>query len=66
MQKLCNGDPYRPIKVECWAFGKNSTHKSMGECQVTIDEIKRGTKSWTLIKKKKSGQVKNKGSLFLK
>lgn len=31
MQKLCNGDPHRPIKVECWAFGKNSKHKAMGE-----------------------------------
>ena len=31
MQKLCNGDAYRPIKVECWAFGRNSNHKSLGE-----------------------------------
>lgn len=66
MQKICNGDPYRPIKVECWAFGKNSTHKSMGECTFSIDEIKKGRKKWSLIKTKQSGDKKDKGDLILK
>jgi hypothetical protein len=49
MQKLCNGDPYRPIKVECWAFIKNSDHKIMGECTFTVDEIKTANKrQWEL------------------
>ena len=66
MQKLCNGDPLRPIKIECWAFGSNSKHKSMGECQITIDDIKRNQRQWNLVKTKKGGSKKTKGTLFLK
>lgn len=65
MQKLCNGDPKKLIKLQCWAFGRNSTHISMGEFTFTIQDIQNGRRSWQLIKKKKNGTIKNKGTIKL-
>merc|ERR1711879_277267 len=60
MQKLCNGDPTKLIKLQCWAFGRNSTHISMGEFTFTIQDIQNGHRSWRLKKKKKNGTIKDK------
>ena len=60
MQKLCNGDPYRPIRVECWSHKKNGKHQPMGESQFSIQDIRDGKREFLIRKNNK-----NAGSLYL-
>jgi len=52
MQKLCNGDEYRPIRVECWSYFKNNEHKSLGCVEFCINDLKNNKRKFMLMKTK--------------
>jgi Ca2+-dependent lipid-binding protein len=35
MQMLCNSDPNRPIKFECWDYERSGRHQFIGEFQTS-------------------------------
>lgn len=37
--QLCNGDVYRPIKVELFDWERNGSHRLLGECEVSVDKL---------------------------
>ena len=39
IQKLCNGDLFRPIKVDCHSRGKDFTNKYIGEFEFNINSL---------------------------
>lgn len=36
--KLCNGDPERPIQVECYDWNKSGSHELIGTFKVRCDQ----------------------------
>jgi hypothetical protein len=60
-QKLNNGDPHRPIKIECWDWEKNGKHQFMGECTIIMsDVVNKNKREFPIFnaKKKQTGSVK--------
>jgi hypothetical protein len=39
MQRLCNGDPYRPVLVECFDWDADGSHELIGSVQTSLDDI---------------------------
>lgn len=39
IQRLCNGDLYRPILIECYDWDSDGSHDYIGERQVSLNEI---------------------------
>ena len=39
LQKLCNGDHLRPIRIELWDYNSNGEHKIVGNLDFTIHQI---------------------------
>lgn len=39
MQRLCNGDPYRPVLLECFDWDKDGSHDLIGTCRTTLDDL---------------------------
>lgn len=39
LQKLCNGDHLRPIRLEVWDYSSDGTHKQVGELDFTIHQL---------------------------
>lgn len=64
---LCNGDKFRPIKIECFDWDSDGSHDMIGECQTTIDQLLTNpTTQLELIhpvKIKKKKNYKNSGCL---
>lgn len=59
--KLCGGDDTRPIRIECWDWEKSGVYQYIGDCQLTLSDLKSGKKEWELSnpkKKKKTGTLK--------
>lgn len=46
LAKLCNGDHFRPIKVECWDWEKSEKHQFIGEFTFTIDQLNKGEREF--------------------
>ncbi|EAR93346.1 copine protein (macronuclear) [Tetrahymena thermophila SB210] len=59
LNRLCNGDHLRPIKVECWDWEKSQKHQFIGEFTFTIDQLNSGKKEFDLKnpKSKKPGKI---------
>ena len=59
--KLCGGDYSKPIRVEVWDWESSGKNQYIGDCQFTLDQLKRGQKEFDLQnpkKKKKTGTLK--------
>ncbi len=41
MQRLCNGDPYRPLLLECFDWDKDGSHELIGTAQSSVDDLMR-------------------------
>ncbi len=39
MQRLCNGDPYRPVLIECFDWDKDGSHELIGNCRTSLDDL---------------------------
>jgi hypothetical protein len=39
MQRLCNGDPYRPVLLECFDWDKDGSHDLIGTCRTSLDDL---------------------------
>lgn len=39
VQKLCNGNLDRLVKLECWDWEKNQKFQFIGECDITINQL---------------------------
>lgn len=60
-QQICNSDPTRPIKIECYDWDKVGTHDLIGICEITIQDLKvRGNRFNLLNPKQKN---KHSGTL---
>lgn len=51
-QQFCNGDPLRPIKIECWDYQKSGKHILKGSFMTKLESFKKGT-TFELIDSKK-------------
>lgn len=51
--KICGGNYANPIRIECWHYETNKKHKLIGHAEITIDKIKSGDTSFTLLDAKK-------------
>lgn len=68
-QALCNGDVFKPLRVECWDYNKLAKHSLIGQFDTTLDElIKSEGKYFDLINPKKSKKKKyvNSGRILVK
>ena len=45
MQRLCNGDPYRPLQVECFDWDKDGSHELIGACSTSLDDLLKRSQS---------------------
>ncbi|KAL4434860.1 hypothetical protein ABPG74_021199 [Tetrahymena malaccensis] len=59
--KLCGGDFFRPIKVECWDWEKSGKHQFIGEFTFTVDELNKGKREFILTNPK----IKKPGTIVL-
>ena len=41
MQQLCNGDPLRPLLVECFSWNKSGAHELLGATSTSVDALQR-------------------------
>ncbi len=41
MQRLCNGDPYRPVLLECLDWDKDGSHDLIGSATSSLDDLLR-------------------------
>jgi hypothetical protein len=61
LQKLCNGDHLRPIRLELWDYSSDGSHKIVGEFDFTIHQLLNENKREYLLKepsnKKPMGSV---------
>ena len=39
MQQLCNGDPYRPLLIECFDWNASGELKLIGQTQMSLDDL---------------------------
>jgi copine 5/8/9 len=39
LQRLCNGDPYRPLLLECFDWDSDGSHDLIGTAQSSADDI---------------------------
>lgn len=65
LQTLCNGDIYRPIKIECWDHEGSGKHDYIGEVTVSINDVME-TPALELKNPKKMSNKKYKNSGILK
>ena len=73
VQKLCNGDYNRSIKMECFDWDKDGTHDLIGEALTTLTRLSEGPNSngnrYELVnqrRKSKKKHYKNSGILMLR
>ena len=45
MQRLCNGDPFRPILIEAFDWDKDGSHDLIGSCTTTLDDLTKRSQS---------------------
>lgn len=59
MQQLCNADPHRPVKVECWDYETDGKHDFIGEFQTSWAQIADPSWAGQLVnrKGKKTGVI---------
>ncbi|RDD40590.1 Copine-8 [Trichoplax sp. H2] len=68
---LCEGDYSRPIKISCYDWNRDGNPDYIGECMVSVDELKRASASTTTLqlinekKKNKKKKYKNSGELHV-
>ena len=62
LQKLCNGDHLRPIKLELWDYNSSGEHKFVGDLDFTINQIVGEKKREFQLKD--SSKKKNMGSMI--
>ncbi|CAG0885995.1 unnamed protein product [Darwinula stevensoni] len=69
VQKLCNGDHNRTIKVECFDWDRDGTHDLIGETTTTLKQLAEGPNSsknrYELINPRKRSKKKYKNSGIL-
>ncbi len=41
MQRLCNGDAYRPVLIECFDWDSDGSHELIGSVQTSLDDVMR-------------------------
>ena len=66
LQTLCNGDKYRPIKIECYDWDSNGSNDLIGQFEMTINDLVENKRTFELInyeKKKKKKNYKNSGKI---
>ena len=59
--KLCGGKYDQPFKIECWDNSKSGKHNFIGQVEVTLDQLIKGQKDFTLYNPK----ITNPGALKL-
>lgn len=65
---LCNGDYFRPIKIEVYDHEKDGKHEFIGACEVNMSMlIENGREGFPFInpKKAKKRKYKNSGTLHV-
>ena len=45
MQRLCNGDPYRPLQIECLDWDRDGSHDLIGVVSTTLDDLTKRAQS---------------------
>jgi len=69
VQKLCNGDPVRPLKIEVYDWNSNGSHVLIGEVHTSMQGLL-STKEFTLFhpktKAKKGAKYKGSGTLVVR
>ena len=60
-QKICNGNPTTPLKLEVLNYKSDGNHKPYGECMLTINEILGGNLEYPLF----SGGKQSKSKVVL-
>ncbi len=46
MQQLCNGDPHRPLLIECFDWNKDGKHEIIGAVTTSLDALAQLYVSW--------------------
>ena len=41
LQRLANGDPYRPLLIECFDWDSDGSHELIGSAQTSVDDLLR-------------------------
>ncbi len=39
MQQLCNGDPYRPLLIECFDWNADGSNELIGSVTTSVDDL---------------------------
>ena len=65
--KISNGDLSRTLEVKVYDWEKDGDHELIGQCQISLSDMQKGTKEWPLVnpaKKNKKGYT-NSGTFVV-